>query len=118
MQAYADNVDDAVPLEGPDAFGASRAALEALTVTLGSAAAGTWTHDQLEDHLATHGRELLRQMLQDHLDLRANREQHAVAHRRLGPVVDADGIAHRKVEPGHVRHLATVFGTVRVTRCA
>jgi hypothetical protein len=34
------------------------------------------------------------------------------------PVVDADGTCHRKVEQGHVRHLATVFGTVRVTRCA
>jgi hypothetical protein len=61
---------------------------------------------------------LLRLLLQDHLDLRALREHHAAAHGRLGPVTNADGTSHRKVEPGHVRHLATVFGTVRVTRCA
>jgi hypothetical protein len=41
-----------------------------------------------------------------------------VATGRIGPITDARGIAHRKVEPGHLRHLATVFGTVRVTRCA
>lgn len=64
---------------GPDVFGASRAAFDALTTTLASATAGGWTHDQLEDHLATHGRELLRRLLQDHLDLRAVREQHAIA---------------------------------------
>ncbi len=46
------------------------------------------------------------------------RERHAVAQGRAGPVTDADGTCHRKVEHDHVRHLATVFGTVRVTRCA
>jgi hypothetical protein len=34
------------------------------------------------------------------------------------PVVDAEGTVHHKVEQGHGRHLATVFGTVQVTRCA
>jgi hypothetical protein len=118
MQAY-DTADDAVVLpEGPDAFGASRAAFEALTVTLGGHEAAGWTHDQLEDHLQVHGRELLRLLLQDHLDLRAVREQHAVTQGRGMPLTDADGIPHPKVEHGHVRHLATVLGTVRVTRCA
>src|SRR6266508_3614500 len=89
MQAYDNDVDagdsdDAGVLEGPDAFGASRAAFDELLATLGSAKAAGWTHDQLEEQLET----------------------------------DARGIAHRKVEPGHLRHLATVFGTVRVTRCA
>jgi hypothetical protein len=118
MQAYANDVDDTVPLEGPDAFDASRAAFDALTATLGGAQAGGWTHDQLENHLETCGRELLRQLLQDHLDLRALRERHAVAQGQGRPVTDACGISHRKVEPGHARHLATVFGTVRVPRCA
>ena len=116
MQAYDDTCDDAVPAEG--AFARSGAAFEALTVTLASAQAGGWTHDQLEDRLETDGRELLRLLFQDHLDLRALREQHAVASGRTGPVTDTDGIGHRAVEPGHVRHLATVFGTVRVTRSA
>jgi len=118
MQAYDDAGDDA----GMDAFGASRAALDALVATLGSAKASGWTHDQLEDHLETDGRELLRRLFQDHLDLRALREQHAVQHTvadgRPVAITDADGIGHRRVEQGHVRHLTTVFGTVRVTRCA
>jgi hypothetical protein len=114
MQAY-DACEDAV-LVG-DAFARYRAAFDALVI-LGSAQAGGWTHDQLEDHLQTDGRELLRLLLQDHLDLRALRERHAVATGRVGPITDADGTAHRKVEQGRVRHLATVFGTVQVTRCA
>src|SRR6266540_701171 len=123
MQAYDNDVDagdfdDAGMLEGPDAFGASRAAFDELVATLWSAKAAGWSHDQLEEQLETDGRELLRRLYQDHLDLRALREQHAVATGRIGPITDARGIAHRKVEPGHLRQLATVFGTVRVTRCA
>jgi hypothetical protein len=118
MQAYDDAGMDAARLEAPDAFCASRAAFDALVATLSSAEASGWTHDQLEGHLETDGRELLRQLFQDHLDLRALRERHAVATGRIGSITDADGIDHRKVEPGHIRHLATVFGRVRVTRCA
>jgi hypothetical protein len=118
MQAY-DACDDCVlPVLAEDAFDRSHAAFDALTVTLASAEAGGWTHDQLEEHLEVEGREVLRLLLQDHLDLRAVREQHAVAQGRTGPVIDADGIDHRRVEPGHTRHLTTVFGTVQVTRCA
>ncbi len=115
MQAY-DACDDAALAE--DAFDRSRAAFAALVATLASAEAGGWTHDQLEDHLETGGREVLRLLFQEHLDLRALRERHALAQGRVGPVVDAEGIAHRKVEQGHVRHLTTVFGTVQMTRCA
>src|SRR6266536_2611645 len=84
MQAYDNDVDagdsdDAGVLEGPDAFGASRAAFDELLATLGSAKAAGWTHDQLEEQLETDGRELLRRLYQDHLDLRALREQHAAA---------------------------------------
>jgi hypothetical protein len=119
MQAYDDARDDAVLwVLAEDAFAGSRAAFDTLTATLASAQAGGWTHDQLEDHLETDGRELLRLLFQEHLDLRALREQHAVTQEASIPVVDADGTCHRKVEQGHVRHLATVFGTVRVTRCA
>ena len=57
-------------------------------------------------------RELFRQMFQDHLDLRAQRE------RRLEVVVGADGVARRGVETGHERGLLTVFGEVEVTRLA
>jgi hypothetical protein len=109
MQAY-DDVDDAVLCVAEDAFARSRAAFDALVATLGSAEASGWAHDQLEDHLETGGRELLRLLFQDHLDLRAVRERHAVAQGRAGPVTDADGTCHRKVEHDHVRHLATVVG--------
>src|SRR6266508_5037784 len=121
MQAYDnDACDDAVLAE--DAFARSRAAFAELAASLGGAEAGGWTHDQLEDHLERDGRQLLRRLLQDHLDLRALREQHAVqdalTRGRVVAITDAEGIGHRKVERGHVRHLATVFGTVRVARCA
>jgi hypothetical protein len=124
MQAYdidldVDADDDAVLcVLAEGAFAGSRAAFEKLTATLASDQAGGWTHDQLEEHLEVQGREVLRLLFQEHLDLRALRERHAVAQGRIGPVVDAEGTGHRRVEPGHVRHLATVFGTVRVTRCA
>ena len=96
MQAYDnDACDDAVLAE--DAFAGSRAAFDELTATLGSAEAGGWTHDQLEDRLETGGRELLRRLYQDHLDLRALREQHAVqdalAHGRAMAITDAQGVA-------------------------
>ncbi len=60
---------------------------------------------------------MLRQLLQDHLDLRAAREQEA-AREHGASAVGADGIARSRVETGHSRLLATLFGTVRVTRCA
>src|SRR6266487_3735775 len=65
MQAYDDARDDAVLwVLAEDAFAGSRAAFDTLTATLASAEAGGWTHDQLEDHLETNGRELLRLLLQ------------------------------------------------------
>jgi hypothetical protein len=113
MQAYDDSL-----LGVPDPFGAARGAFDALAAMLGSAEALGWTHDQLEDHLEARGREVLRLLLQDHLDLRAFREQRAVGQGRVEPVTDADGIGHRTVEQGHTRQLATVFGKVVVQRCA
>lgn len=46
--------------------------------------------------------------MQDHLDLRAQREQ------RLPEVSDAEQVAHAAVETDHTRALTTVFGHVRV----
>jgi hypothetical protein len=56
-------------------------------------------------------------MVQDHLDLRAAREQDAAREQRA-PATGADGITRNRVEAGHRRMLATLFGTVQVTRCA
>lgn len=70
------------------------------------------THGELEELLTTRARELMRQLLQDHLDLRAQREQ------RLPEVTDADQVDRGAVEAGHCRALTTVFGLVRVSRLA
>lgn len=62
--------------------------------------------------MRTDGFELLRQLYQDHLDLRAAREE------RLEEVVGDDGIPRRSTEANHDRPLVTIFGEVRVRRLA
>ena len=77
----------------------------------GEAAAGL-RHAQLEEHLAEVGRELIRLLQQDHTNLRAVREQ------RLDEVAEVDGTVHTRVEHGHTRTLATIFGQIDVPRMA
>ena len=91
-------------------FSASDACYRSLVGFLHDPEAAGLTHDQLEDRL--DGRALLRQLLQDHLDVRAKREQ------RVRGVVDEHGDGHGAVESGHVRTLETIFGEVTVTRLA
>jgi len=98
--------------DGADAFGASRARFEEIVAWLGGERAAGMEHGELEARLQADGRELLRALLQDRLDLDAQREQ------RAADVTDAAGVAHRAVEPGHERPLASVFGPVTVTRLA
>jgi len=95
-----------------EGFAASRQLFAGLCTFLDGEQAGALDHGALEEALAEQGRELLRQLYQDHLDLRAQRE------RRLTVVADADGLPRTSVEPGHHRALATVFGTVDVQRMA
>jgi hypothetical protein len=97
-----------------DPFARSRICFESLAEDLAGGRAGEMTHDQLEELVSTRGRELERQLLQDHLDLRALREEQALP---------AKGEARRaagrgRVERGHERGLATVFGPVTVRRLA
>jgi len=68
------------------------------------------THGELEARLQAEGRELLRQLTQDHRDLRAQRET------RLEEVVGADEVRRTHAETGRTRGLATVFGPVTVRR--
>ena len=70
------------------------------------------THDELEARLVRDGRELERQVLQDHFERRALKE------RRLEEVRDATGVAHNAVEAGHERALTAMVGTVTVSRLA
>jgi hypothetical protein len=100
-----------------DPFAASRSTFDALTCELGAEEAARLGHSELEELLETRGRDLLRQLLQDHLDLRQVREEQAVrAH--PAPVTGADGVTRRAIETGHRRLLASIFGTVVVRRCA
>ncbi|MFZ0754433.1 MAG: ISKra4 family transposase, partial [Trebonia sp.] len=105
----------AVPPDDP--FAISKAMLTALAAELSGPAAAGLTACELEDLLDERGREVIRQLLQDHFDLRAAREEQQ-AREHPGPVTGADGIARTRLETGHGRALATLFGTVRVTRCA
>ena len=97
----------------PDvAFARSREAYAEIEGWLGSPEAAALEHAALEEELTARGRELMRQGLQDHLDLRAAREPRQ--RRAAGP----DGIPRTRAERGHTRLLSTVFGQVTVSRIA
>ena len=93
-------------------FSASREQFESLVSFLDGTDAAGLSHAELEERLDRDGRELLRRLLDDHLALRAVREQ------RLEQVVGDEGVARGRVEPGHARVLETVFGAVTVERLA
>lgn len=94
------------------AMAGSRACFEELVGWLEGAEAADLDHAALEEQLDRRGRELLRQLLQGTLDLRALREA------RLDRVTDVHGTRHGSVEPGHMRALGSIFGTVNITRRA
>jgi hypothetical protein len=98
----------------PDPFTGSRICFEHLVEDLSGGQAGGMTHDQLEELIEARGRELKRQLLQDHLDLRALREEQALP--AVGKARRVEG--RGRVEHGHERGLATVFGPVTVRRLA
>lgn len=79
------------PAGGIDAFAQSRHQFETVRGWLDSADAGGLEHAELEHRLQDAGRELLPQLLQDHLDLRAHREPRV-------EVLDCHGVTHRAVE--------------------
>src|SRR5438046_10321719 len=94
------------------AFTASYTRFDGLVAWLAGDQSAGMTHAELEERLHTEGLVLLRQLLQDSLDLQAVREE------RLVQVIDADGHRRGRVEGGHERGLATRFGQVSVTRIA
>ena len=93
-------------------FARSCGMFASVVVELGSAETASCAHGELEDLLTTRSRELMRTLMQDHLDLRAAREE------RREEVTGTDGIARTRMEKGHQRKLAGVFGEVTVTRMA
>jgi hypothetical protein len=90
---------------------------DGLAADLAGPAAAVLTACELEELLEEKGREVLRQLLQDHFDLRAAREERQAREHRA-PATGTDGITRTRLETGHGRLLATLFGTVQVTRCA
>jgi hypothetical protein len=79
-------------------FDRSRELFERIVAGLADPESGGLTHGALEDLLVQRSRELTRSLLQDHLDLRAAREE-----RRAGPLAGADGVVRARVEQGHRR---------------
>ena len=105
MRAYALEADQ-------DPFGGLRNLfVRAVDWLSGDESAGL-AHGDLEAQLAARFRDLARQAVQDHLDLRAQREE------LLAEVVDAVGVTRRQIEVGRGRGLATIFGEVVVDRVA
>src|SRR5436853_5003269 len=69
-------------------FESSRAQFDALVVLVSSTEMMAVTHSELEERVALEGREVLRRLVQDHLDLRAVRE----SAERLQSIRGEDGI--------------------------
>jgi len=70
-------------------------------------------HGELEKEIAGKGLELMRRLLQDHLQLRARLEDDA---RERGPVVGRDGLERRHRRSETKRGMMTLFGGVEVER--
>ena len=110
MAAYA-----TVPPDDP--FAVSKAMFAALADELAGPAAAGLTACELEELIDEESRKAVLQLLQDHYDLRALREEQQAREQRA-PAAGTDGITRTRLETGHVRCLATLFGTATVTRCA
>ncbi|MFH1602583.1 MAG: hypothetical protein ABIH03_01605 [Pseudomonadota bacterium] len=98
----------ALPCPAADPFAAAEQEFDTITTFLCSQEAGSLTHSDLERMLEAKGRELLRKLLQAHLDLRHPGEA-------AGPVRDAAGETQSRARL-HDRQLECIFGTVTVSR--
>jgi hypothetical protein len=104
MQGYAPGQDEA--------FAESAKCYQELEDWMASEEAGRLQHGELEEQLGVRGRDLLRQLFQDRLDLTAVREE------RRHDVAGEDGVVRTRTEKGRSRPLMTVFGQVTVSRIA
>jgi hypothetical protein len=94
-------------------FARSRARFERFVERLRSPEVGAMTHSEVEAVIQGDGREILRQLFQDHVDLRSEREQAAP---RLH-VVGEDGV-ERPHHRDTTRRLITLVGEIVVQRIA
>ena len=98
----------ALPCPVADPFAEADQAYATISRFLHSEEARQVKHSELERQLEAMGRELMRKLLQAHLDLRQGGEARE-------PVRDAAGTTLTPT-PVHTRSLETIFGTVDVTR--
>jgi hypothetical protein len=98
----------ALPCPVADPFAAADQAYATITQFLGSQEARQVKHSDLERQLEGMGRELMRKLLQAHLDLRQPGEA-------VEPVQDAAGTTLTPTS-AHTRNLESIFGTVEVRR--
>ncbi len=89
-------------------YSQGRQSFEHIVEYLDSEGSCSMTHSELERELEKKGRELMRVLLQEHLDRRGPGQCEQ-------PVCDADG-AERTRKRVQGKNLETVFGTVRVNR--
>ena len=94
------------------AFAESGKCFGGLAEWMASDEAAALQHGELEAQLEVRGRELLRRLFQDRLDLTAAREE-----RRID-VTGGDGVVRTRAERGRARPLVTRFGQVSVSRIA
>jgi hypothetical protein len=92
----------------PQAFSDADASFAALKSRVASTAADGVSHGELERIIEADGREILRQLYQGHLQLRADSE--------AAEVIGADGEVRPHRRGDEVRHLMTIFGPVEVCR--
>lgn len=101
-----------MPIYPASAFVNSRAAFEAAVSALSAEDALDLDHGEVERRATSRGDELIRCLIQDHLDLRAEREKATVA-----PMRGADGEERTEVRESS-RPLGLLCGTVVVHRVA
>src|SRR5712691_3491266 len=94
------------------AFAESRECFGELEDWLASEEAAGLQHAELEEQLDVRGRELLRRLFQNRLDVSAAREV------RRHDVAGEDGVVRTRAERGRTRPLMTKFGQVSVSRIA
>jgi hypothetical protein len=95
-------------IEEDDSFVAAEKDFYKITTFLRSKEASSLKHSDLERILDTQGRELMRKLLQAHMDTRRPGEV-------ASPVRDAEGETRSRVQL-HDRQLETIFGSVTVSR--
>ncbi|MFN2525012.1 MAG: ISKra4 family transposase [Actinomycetota bacterium] len=96
---------------GTEEFAAAREQFAMIVDRLQSAAVLGMEHGEVEGLISREGTELMRRLLQGHLDVRA------AAETREAGVRGADGVVRSHVRAGCRRRLMTIFGEVEVKRC-